>query len=100
MRAPRARRARHAWSCSRSSRTTACREEVAGLAGVDADLLARQWRALGMPDPVEGEKAFGESDVEAAKRVRILRENLGIPDDEMLQVSRVIGMNMSQLPSP
>lgn len=73
------------------------REEVAGLAGVDADLLARQWRALGMPDPVEGEKAFGESDVEAAKRVRILRENLGIPDDEMLQVSRVIGMNMSQL---
>ena len=73
------------------------REEVAGLAGVDADLLARQWRALGMPDPEEGEKAFGESDVEAAKRVRILRENLGIPDDEMLQVSRVIGMNMSQL---
>ncbi len=50
-----------------------------------------------MPDPEEGEKAFGESDVEAAKRVRILREDLGIPDDEMLQVSRVIGMNMSQL---
>jgi adenylate cyclase len=73
------------------------REEVAELAGVDADLLARQWRALGMPDPEDGEQAFGESDVEAAKRVRILREELGIPDDEMLQVSRVIGINMSQL---
>ena len=34
------------------------------------ELLARQWRALGMPDPEEGEKAFGESDVEAAKRVQ------------------------------
>jgi adenylate cyclase len=73
------------------------REEVAELAGVDAELLAQQWRALGMPDPEEGEKAFGESDVESAKRVRVLRDELGIPDDEMLQVSRVIGMNMSQL---
>jgi adenylate cyclase len=73
------------------------REEVAERAGVDVELLAEQWRALGMPDPEEGEKAFGESDVEAAKRVRVLRDELGIPDDEMLQVSRVIGMNMSQL---
>jgi len=73
------------------------REEVAELAGVDVDLLQRQWRALGMPDPEEGEKAFGASDVESAKRVRVLRDELGIPDDEMLQVSRVIGMNMSQL---
>ena len=71
------------------------REEVAERSGVDVDLLAKQWRALGMPDP-EG-KAFGERDVEAAKRVRSLREDLGIPDDELLQVSRVIGMNMSQL---
>jgi adenylate cyclase len=73
------------------------REEVAELAGVDAELLAEQWRALGMPDPSDGEKAFGEADVEAAKRVRVLRDELGIPDDEMLAVSRVIGMNMSQL---
>ena len=73
------------------------REEVAELSGVDAELLNKQWRALGMPDPEEDETAFSERDVEAAKRVRTLREDLGIPDDEMLQVSRVIGMNMSQL---
>jgi adenylate cyclase len=35
--------------------------------------------------------------VESAKRVRTLREEVGIPDDELLQISRVIGMNMSQL---
>lgn len=73
------------------------REEVAKLSGVDVELLIQQWRALGMPDPGQGEKAFGESDVESAKRVRVLRDELGIPDEEMLQVSRVIGMNMSQL---
>jgi adenylate cyclase len=73
------------------------REEVAELSGVEVELLEQQWRALGMPDPDEGEKAFGDRDVESAKRVRSLREDLGIPDDELLQVSRVIGMNMSQL---
>ena len=50
-----------------------------------------------MTEPEEGEKAFGESDLEAAKRVRVLRDELGIPDDELLAVTRVIGMNMSQL---
>ena len=73
------------------------REEVAELSGVDAELLNAQWRALGMPDPEDGEKAFGEADLDSAKRVKALREELGIPDDELLQVSRVIGMNMSQL---
>jgi adenylate cyclase len=73
------------------------REEVAERSGVSVELLRRQWRALGMPDPDQGEKAFGESDVEAAKRVKALLDDLGIPDDELLQVSRVIGMNMSQL---
>jgi adenylate cyclase len=73
------------------------REEVAERAGVDLELLEAQWRALGMPDPAEGERAFTERDVESAKRVRTLREEVGIPDDELLQISRVIGMNMSQL---
>ena len=73
------------------------REEVSELAGVEAELLAKQWRALGMPEPEDGAKVFSERDVDAAKRVKGLREQLKIPDDEMLQISRVIGMNMSQL---
>ena len=72
------------------------REEVAERSGVEAEFLMEQWRALGMPEPAEGERIFTERDVEAARRVQALRE-LEIPDDEMLQVSRVIGINMSQL---
>jgi adenylate cyclase len=73
------------------------REELAETGGVPLEFLRAQWRALGMTEPEEGEKAFGESDLEAAKRVRVLRDQLGIPDDELLAVTRVIGMNMSQL---
>jgi adenylate cyclase len=35
--------------------------------------------------------------VESAKRIRVLRDRLGIPDDELLAITRVIGLNMSQL---
>jgi adenylate cyclase len=73
------------------------REELAERSGVPLEFLQAQWRALGMTEPEEGEKAFGESDLEAARRVRTLRDELGIPNDELLQVTRVIGMNMSQL---
>jgi adenylate cyclase len=73
------------------------REELAERGGVPLEFLRAQWRALGMTEPEEGEKAFGESDLEAAKRVRVLRDELSIPDDELLAVTRVIGMNMSQL---
>ena len=71
-------------------------DEVAGEAGVDLDFLQKQWRALGMPEPGEDEKAFTERDVEVAAIVKQLTD-IGIPGDEMLQVSRVIGMTMSQL---
>ncbi|MDQ3729400.1 MAG: adenylate/guanylate cyclase domain-containing protein, partial [Actinomycetota bacterium] len=72
------------------------REEVAEKSGVEPEFLEKQWRALGMPRPDDGEKSFTERDVEAAKLVKQLTE-IGIPGDEMLQVSRVIGMTMSQL---
>lgn len=72
------------------------RGEVAERSGVDPDLLRRQWRALGMSEPGEDDRVFSEHDIEEAKRVNALLD-LGIPEDEMLQVSRVIGMNMSQL---
>ena len=72
------------------------REEVASETGVELEFLRKQWRALGMTEPGEEEKAFTEHDVAAAKLVKQLTD-IGIPDDEMLQVSRVIGMTMSQL---
>ncbi len=71
-------------------------EEVAEKSGVPVEFLRRNWRALGMPEPQGDEKLFTERDIEAAKQVKKLRD-IGIPEDEMLQVSRVIGMTMSQL---
>lgn len=72
------------------------REEVAEETGLDLNFLTRQWRALGMPEPGRDEKTFTRRDIEAAERVKQLLD-LDIPEDELIQVSRVIGMNMSQL---
>lgn len=72
------------------------REEVAERSGVEIELLRKNWRALGMTEPDEDESAFTERDVDAAKIVKTLTD-IGIPEDELLQVSRVIGMTMSQL---
>jgi len=72
------------------------RDEVAEKAEVDVELLRKNWKALGMTEPEEDEKGFTERDVDAAKIVKTLVD-IGIPEDELLQVSRVIGMTMSQL---
>ena len=72
------------------------REEVAEKSGVELEFLRKNWRALGMTEPEEDEKMFTEHDVEVAKIVKQLLD-IGIPENEMLQVSRVIGMTMSQL---
>ena len=71
-------------------------DEVAEKSGVDLEFLRKQWRALGMPEPRDDERAFTNRDVEAATIVKQLTD-IGIPSGEMLQVSRVIGMTMSQL---
>jgi adenylate cyclase len=71
-------------------------EEVAEKSGVEVETLRKNWRALGMPEPEEGEKIFTEHDVEVAKHVKQLLD-IGIPENELLQVTRVIGMTMSQL---
>ncbi|MDQ2676801.1 MAG: adenylate/guanylate cyclase domain-containing protein [Actinomycetota bacterium] len=72
------------------------RDEVAAKAEVDVEFLRKNWKALGMTEPEGDEKAFTERDVDAAKIVKTLTD-AGIPQDELLQVSRVIGMTMSQL---
>ncbi len=72
------------------------RDEVAEKSGLELEILRTQWRAIGMSEPEPDQAIFTERDVEAAKVVKQFRE-LGIPDDEILQVSRVIGISMSQL---
>ncbi|MDQ3759512.1 MAG: hypothetical protein M3331_06195, partial [Actinomycetota bacterium] len=71
-------------------------DELASESEVPLEFLRKNWRALGMPEPEGEERIFTERDVDAARCVKQLRD-IGIPEDEMLQVSRVIGMTMSQL---
>jgi adenylate cyclase len=69
--------------------------EVAEEAGVSEDFLRRNWLALGLPDPGD-EKVFTEPDVDAAKRIAALR-GAGLPDDGILEVSRVVGLALAQV---
>jgi adenylate cyclase len=69
--------------------------EVAKRSTVDEDLLRRNWLALGLPDPGD-EAVFTDDDVEAAKRIAALRA-AGLPDEGILEVSRVIGLALAQV---
>jgi len=70
--------------------------EVGERAGVDEDLLRRNRLALGLPDPGPDDAAFTEEDVKAAKRIAALR-GAGLPDEGILEVSRVIGLALAQV---
>jgi adenylate cyclase len=70
--------------------------EIAERSGVDEDFLRRQLRALGLPTPEPGEAVFTDEDLEAARRVKAFRDS-DLPDDGLLEVSRVIGTAMSQV---
>jgi len=70
--------------------------EVAERTGVDEEFLERNWRALGLALAGEDEAAYTERDVDSVKRVKVLRD-AGVPDDGILEVSRLMGMTMSQL---
>jgi adenylate cyclase len=70
--------------------------EVAEEVGLDADVLARQRQALGLPQPDPQESAFTDEDVEAARRVKAFLD-AGLSEEGMLEVARVMGMAMSQV---
>lgn len=70
--------------------------EVAEKSGVTAELYRRQRQALGLPLPPEGEAAFSEQDIEGARRLKTFLD-AGLPEEGILQNSRVIGMAMAQI---
>lgn len=70
--------------------------EIAELADVPVEYLARQRQAIGLSVDDPDEKAGSEDDLGAAQRIRILLD-AGLPEEGLLEVSRVIGISMSQL---
>jgi adenylate cyclase len=69
--------------------------EVARNAGVDRDFFLAQRRAAGLPTPAPRERAFSDSDVEAARRLAVALE-LGFPKDRLLEGARVFGRAAAQ----
>ena len=73
-------------------------EEVAELSGLPKDFLDRLWRALGMALAEPGERVYTESDVEAARRVKTIRD-AGLEDEQIIDISRVISRAMASVAS-
>jgi adenylate cyclase len=70
--------------------------QLAEHAQLDADFLAHLTRALGLPIPKDDEPIFTEHDLEAARTVGGFRA-AGIGDEELLEVTRVLGHSLSQI---
>ena len=77
-----------------SERYTA--QEIAASAGIEHEFLVRLLRALGAPIPADDERVYGEADLEAAKRAKLFLD-AGLPEDGVLETSRIIGISMANL---
>jgi adenylate cyclase len=71
-------------------------QEIAAGAGLEYDFLVRLMRALGAPIPADEERVYGEADLEAAKRAKLFLD-AGLPEDGVLDTSRIIGISMANL---
>jgi adenylate cyclase len=70
--------------------------QVSELSGVEIDLLQDLYRALGLPRVDRDQPGLDEHDLESAKRLRGFRE-AGIADNDILDMSRAIGMAMASI---
>ena len=69
--------------------------EVAGKVGLPLEYLfaAREAAGLALPDPEE--KAYSDEDLKAAEVIAELRSS-GIPDEGLLEITRVLGRSLAQ----
>jgi adenylate cyclase len=70
--------------------------EIAKGAGLDEDFLLRLMQALGAPIPVNDDRAYSDHDLEAAKRAKLFMD-AGLPEEGVLETSRIIGISMAGL---
>ncbi len=70
--------------------------ELAERAGLDQVFLIRLQQALGAPIAQDDERAYSEADLEAAKRAKLFID-AGLPEESVLETSRIIGISMANL---
>ena len=69
--------------------------DIARLAGMPLDFLFAVRQAMGLAVPDPDERVFGEQDLEAAKVTARLRD-AGLPEEGLLEVTRVLGTGLAQ----
>jgi adenylate cyclase len=70
--------------------------DLARESGLDVEFLERQRRAMGLPVPDRETRAYGEADLEAARRAAAFRA-AGFPAEASMEVLRVAGASMSRV---
>lgn len=68
--------------------------ELAERSGIEEDFLRSVLLALGVPQPNTDARGVSDQDVEAAATLKAFRD-VGLPDERILEVTRVIGRGMS-----
>jgi adenylate cyclase len=71
-------------------------EQVAERAGIPVEQLARLWRALGFPSIEPDEPLWDEEEVAAAAAIKRVLD-AGLPEDAVIEITRVLGEGMSRL---
>lgn len=71
-------------------------KEIAEGAGLDPGFLVRLLQALGAPIPDVDERVYVEADLGAARRAKMFLD-AGLPEDGVLETSRIIGISMASL---
>ncbi len=69
--------------------------EVARLSGVEESFLVAGRRAMGLPIPEPDEAVYTEAELETARMTHVARD-AGIPDEDLLELLRVLGRGLSQ----
>ena len=71
-------------------------DDVAERSGLDIETQEQQRRAMGLSVPDRDARAYSDADVKSARRSREFRE-AGFPDEQSLEVLRVVGASMAQI---
>jgi adenylate cyclase len=70
-------------------------QEVSEKSGVEPEFLMAARRAMGLPIPEPDEAVYTDAELESARRILIARE-AGIPDEDSLDLLRVLSRGLSQ----
>jgi len=72
-------------------------DEVAEIAGIEADHIRAYWRALGFPEPRVGEKVFSDTDLDMLESVVPFLDGGELATDIAVQMARVIGSSLNRI---